>query len=60
MVEAEKLDPINMPKISLSEIDPPFYAHMLAGAMAGSICWFSTYPYDVVKTLIQSDDFENP
>jgi hypothetical protein len=41
-----------MPKINLSEIDPPFYAHMLAGALAGSLCWTSTYPFDVIKTLL--------
>ncbi|CAN1256686.1 Mitochondrial carnitine/acylcarnitine carrier-like protein [Linum perenne] len=33
---------------------------MLAGGLAGAAFWGSVYPTDVVKSVIQVDDFKNP
>lgn len=33
---------------------------MVAGGLAGATFWFSVYPTDVVKSVIQVDDFRNP
>ncbi|XP_047328555.1 mitochondrial carnitine/acylcarnitine carrier-like protein [Impatiens glandulifera] len=33
---------------------------MVAGGLAGASFWLSVYPTDVVKSLIQVDDFRNP
>ncbi|KAL4602125.1 hypothetical protein ACB098_10G024600 [Castanea mollissima] len=33
---------------------------MLAGGLAGGAFWLSVYPTDVVKSVIQVDDFKNP
>ena len=32
----------------------PWYALLFAGAVAGSCGWASTFPFDVVKTRMQS------
>ena len=33
---------------------------MLAGGLAGGAFWISVYPTDVVKSVIQEDDYKNP
>lgn len=33
---------------------------VIAGGVAGASFWFSVYPTDVVKSVIQVDDFKNP
>lgn len=33
---------------------------MVAGGLAGASFWFSVYPTDVVKSVIQVDDYKNP
>ncbi|KAL4570495.1 hypothetical protein LXL04_026151 [Taraxacum kok-saghyz] len=33
---------------------------MMAGGLAGGAFWISVYPADVVKSVIQIDDFKNP
>ena len=33
---------------------------MLAGGLAGGAFWISVYPTDVVKSVIQVDDYKNP
>ena len=33
---------------------------MLAGGITGVISWFISYPFDFVKTLIQTDSLANP
>lgn len=33
---------------------------MLAGGMTGIIAWLISYPFDFVKTLIQTDNLANP
>lgn len=33
---------------------------MLAGGITGIIAWLVSYPFDFVKTLIQTDSLSNP
>lgn len=33
---------------------------MLAGGLGGAACWLSVYPTDVIKSVIQVDDYKNP
>ncbi|KAL9422712.1 hypothetical protein AB3S75_034901 [Citrus x aurantiifolia] len=35
-------------------------AVLLAGGLSGACFWFSVYPTDVVKSVIQVDDYKNP
>ena len=41
-------------------IDRPLYGSLVAGAMAGFMCWSTTYPLDNIKTRIQGDCLKNP
>ncbi len=34
----------------------PWYAPLIAGALAGVVSWIATFPFDVVKTRVQSVD----
>ena len=43
-----------------SSKDCPLHAVLLSGALAGNVFWLITYPFDVVKSKIQGDSFENP
>lgn len=33
---------------------------MLAGGLGGAVFWLSVYPADVIKSVIQVDDYNNP
>ncbi|XVE65290.1 hypothetical protein DITRI_Ditri07aG0169000 [Diplodiscus trichospermus] len=33
---------------------------IIAGGLAGAACWLSVYPTDIVKSVIQVDDYKNP
>ena len=33
---------------------------LIAGGLAGGSFWFSVYPTDVIKSVIQVDDYKNP
>jgi hypothetical protein len=44
----------------MSKKDTPFYVPLIAGGIGGTTYWAFNYPLDYVKTLMQSDSFENP
>lgn len=44
----------------VSKKDAPIYVPLIAGGIGGTTYWCFNYPVDYVKTLIQSDSFENP
>lgn len=44
----------------VSKKDAPFYVPFMAGGIGGTAYWCFNYPLDYVKTLMQSDSFENP
>jgi hypothetical protein len=37
--------------------DQPLYVPLLAGGVGGTFYWVFNYPFDYVKTLMQSDKF---
>lgn len=43
-----------MAEVDASAVHLPWYAPPLAGALAGVVSWIVTFPFDVVKTRIQS------
>lgn len=40
--------------------NPPIWAILLAGGFSGITTWTATYPLDYIKTLIQTDNLDNP
>lgn len=47
-------------KLNVDNYKPPEkIVSFLSGGIAGCLSWFSTYPVDYIKTIIQSDDTEN-
>ena len=40
--------------------DVSAWAIALSGSLAGYVYWICCYPFDVIKTKMQGDDFQNP
>jgi len=40
--------------------DIPIYVPFIAGGVGGTMYWAFNYPFDYVKTLMQTDNLENP
>jgi hypothetical protein len=41
----------------VTKADQPFYVPLIAGGVGGTSYWMFNYPFDYVKTLMQSDKF---
>jgi hypothetical protein len=35
-----------------------FFGKMIAGGLAGTTTWFLAYPFDVVKSVVQSSTYQ--
>lgn len=55
----EKITVLLSPPGVTNKKDLPFYVPFLAGGIGGTSYWIFNYPFDYVKTLMQSDKFES-
>lgn len=55
----EKITDMLTPPGITNKKDLPFYVPFLAGGIGGTAYWAFNYPFDYVKTLMQSDKFGN-
>ena len=47
----------NLTPAGVDKNNVPVYVPLLAGGIAGTTYWMFNYPFDYVKTLMQSDKF---
>ncbi|CEP61069.1 uncharacterized protein LALA0_S02e06040g [Lachancea lanzarotensis] len=50
----------NQEKHGVARQDIPAWKVCIYGAFSGAFFWSLTYPFDVVKSVMQADDFRNP
>ena len=55
----EKITDMLTPPGVTNKKDLPFYVPLIAGGIGGTSYWIFNYPFDYVKTLMQSDTFGN-